>query len=195
MGSDELIASLRADARERIRQKRIEAERQAEEFSQMLTRKREERRREYDARLTAEVRRDRAGIISRARLEARKILLGAERKLLDRLRALALKSLRELREGGGEELLAALSAELPALHWETVRINAADEAAARNLFPESQIIVDDSISGGVDVATGENRIRVNNTLEIRLKRHWEGMLRPLLDEIHQQGSEFHDAAR
>jgi len=78
-----------------------------------------------------------------------------------------------------------MAAEIPPLPWKTVRVNPEDVGIARKHFPGAVIITDEGISGGMDVMTGDGKIRVINTLEKRLERAWGDILPHLMKEDYE----------
>ena len=67
-----------------------------------------------------------------------------------------------------------------------MRVNPEDIELAKAYFPDSEIIPDGNISGGLDVLTGDGRIRVINTFEKRLERAWADMLPELIRDIYKE---------
>lgn len=124
--------------------------------------------------------------IAAAEREARDIRMSARIALAERLHGLALAELPNLRAQNPERLFSALAAELPALAWQKVRVNPADDAFARRHFPQAQVECDPQISGGMEAEDG--RIRVNNTLEARLETVWPELLSGLIAMILPEAS-------
>ena len=64
-------------------------------------------------------------------------------------------------------------------------MNPDDAGSAQISFPGADIIPDERISGGMDVITGDNSVRVINTLEKRLDRAWDDILPDLMKEYYE----------
>jgi vacuolar-type H+-ATPase subunit E/Vma4 len=118
-----------------------------------------------------------------AEREARDTRMSARIALAERLHSLALAELPNLRAQDPEKLFSALAAELPAVEWQKIRVNPADDAFARQRFPQARIECDARISGGMEMEAEGGRIRVNNTLETRLETAWPEMLSGLIAAI------------
>jgi V/A-type H+-transporting ATPase subunit E len=118
--------------------------------------------------------------------EARRIRAAAATVLADRLHAIARAELPGLGREGGEQMFAALVAELPLGDWRLVRVNPADRPLARERFPQAEIVGDERISAGLEVETDGGRIRVRNTLETRLEAAWPDMLPGLISSIQSE---------
>jgi vacuolar-type H+-ATPase subunit E/Vma4 len=123
-----------------------------------------------------------------AEREARDIRMSARIALAERLHGLALAELPNLRAQNPERLFSALAAELPALAWQKVRVNPADESLAREHFPQAHVERDTQISGGMETEAEGGRIRVNNTLEARLETVWPELLSRLIVTILPEAS-------
>jgi hypothetical protein len=108
--------------------------------------------------------------------------------LAERLHGLALAELPHLRAQNPERLFSALAAELPALAWQKVRVNPADDALARQHFPQAHVECDTQISGGMETEAEGGRIRVNNTLEARLETVWPQPARQALPRYGPQST-------
>jgi V/A-type H+/Na+-transporting ATPase subunit E len=114
--------------------------------------------------------------------------------LAERLHRLARAELPDLREAGADAGFAALAAELPASDWRRLRVNPADEPAARRLFPMADVECDPTIAGGLR-AEGDGRcIVVDNTLEARLESAWPDLLPVLIRSIETEFSDHRTAA-
>ena len=130
-----------------------------------------------------------------AEREARDIRMSAAIALADRLHGLALAELPNLRAQNPETLFHEIAAELPALAWQKVRVNPADELRARQRFPQARVECDARISGGLETEAEDGRIRVNNTLEARLETAWPKLLSDLVAAILLEASGDPSAAR
>jgi len=130
-----------------------------------------------------------------AEREARDIRMSARIALAERLHGLAIAELPNLRAQNPEKLFRALAAELPALAWQKVRVNPADETLARQHFPQARVECDTQISGGMETEAEGGRIRVNNTLEARLESAWPELLSGLIATILRETSNDQSPAR
>jgi V/A-type H+-transporting ATPase subunit E len=54
------------------------------------------------------------------------------------------------------------------------------------MFPDAEVIADESISGGLDAATAGGRIRVVNTFEKRLERAWPILLPEMIRAVYHE---------
>ncbi len=124
-------------------------------------------------------------ILDKARQRADTEMISAYQELLDRIYRIARSSLASLRDEGYADVFSALAAELPALPWSSVRVNPADVERAGKHFPGTQIIDDNTISGGMEVMTADGRVKVINTFEKRLERAWEDMHIELFREDYE----------
>jgi vacuolar-type H+-ATPase subunit E/Vma4 len=127
--------------------------------------------------------------------EARDIRMSTRIELAERLHGLARAELPNVRAQNAEKLFRALAAELPALEWQKVRVNPADETFARQLLPQAQVECDTRISGGMETEAEGGRIRVNNTLEARLETAWPELLSGLMAAILREASGHESPAR
>ena len=125
--------------------------------------------------------------------KARKIRTETEDKLAERLYALARTALDQFRMHDYEELFITLAKEIPSREWESVRVNPADESLARQLFSQSQLIGDESISGGLEVIGSQSNIRIVNTLEKRLERAWPTILPEVYAQIFKEIQAYESA--
>lgn len=114
--------------------------------------------------------------------------------LAQRFYGLARAELPSLRGSGAEAGLAALATELPSLEWRRLRVNPADEADARRLFPKADIECDPTIAGGLRAEVDGGRIAVDNTLEARLDTAWPDLLPGLIRSIGTECGEHRPAA-
>lgn len=122
-------------------------------------------------------------LLAKAAHEAALIRLRAEDALAHRLHARACLALRDLGSAAAEELFRTLAAELPTLPWATIRIAPGDERRAAALFPAATLIVDPAISAGLKVASADQHLTIDNTLETRLERLWPDLLPQLIAEL------------
>jgi len=179
MGQDELIASLQSQAEERIaslwEEARMKAREMREEKEKNLARMRVERETHRLEAADGEAR----DLLREADAEVRDGKLQAETAASARLFRTAVSLLASLREGGYEATFRALVEELPSFPWSMVKVNPVDADLARALFPDADIVVDESIRGGLETGDRDDRVRVVNTFEGRLESAWEDLL-PLM---------------
>jgi V/A-type H+-transporting ATPase subunit E len=122
--------------------------------------------------------------LSEAEKKARLINIAEDLKLAERLYRMSQASLCKLRNRDYQGSFRIMAEELPPLPWMTVRVNPEDAGLAQEHFPEAGIIIDDNISGGMDVMTDDGKIRVINTLEKRLERAWGDILPHIMKEFY-----------
>jgi V/A-type H+-transporting ATPase subunit E len=186
MGCKELIESLRAAGDERIKAMRAEAEQEAERVRAEARRKIAGIQVEHAAKRSAAAAAHAEKFLAEANGTVRQKRLLAERALADRLYGLARSSLPALRNAGYRDMFASFTRELPRFTWKTIRVNPADGALAREQFPESEILFDKDITGGLEVISDEGQVKVVNTFEKRLERMWEEMLPEIMKEVMEQ---------
>ena len=189
MGSQELILSLRRAGEENIRRLQQDAEREAELLRASLSGKIGELRRRTADELEIFAREETRRILAEEGGRARSIRLGAEKALSDRLLSIALASLEQLRQKGYPALFEKMVSELPPLPWKTVRVHPVDKELAHRLFPDAEIVPEETIRGGIDAATADGAIRVVNTFEKRVERVWADLLPLLINDVYQEASD------
>ncbi len=180
MGYHELIDSLHREGEEKVRAILKEAEAEAAKIREEASRKTGELERHYTRNLSTAVKEETEAILSEAGKKARMILLSAEKELSDRLYKIAVKSLPLLRDNRYPDLFDALFKELPSHQWQVVRVHPDDKGRAQTCFPDAEVLSDSTITGGLDVMTEDERIRVTNTFEKRLAGLWIEMLPGLM---------------
>jgi V/A-type H+-transporting ATPase subunit E len=189
MSCRELIESLRKAGDEKVRNlwQEVEAEagRIRVEISGRVERLRAENSRSLSARAAAAM----ADAVNEAHSRSRLARLTAENTLSGALFNAAAGSLPQLRGDGYGRVFEQMAQELPALAWQSVKVNPADIGLAKKHFPGAEIVQDDSISGGVDATAEGGAIRVVNTLEKRLERAWREMLPLLIKDVYQEVSD------
>ncbi len=194
MSCKELIDSLRKAADERILSMKQEAEREAGAARADVARRLEERRDDARRKQEASARDAALRALSEANNRARAMRLSAEQALSGRLREAALSALASLRETGYEAVFEQLARELPALAWQTARVNPRDVAFAKRLFPAADIVPDSAVTGGMDVSAQGGSIRIINTLDKRLERAWSDLLPVLIEDVYREISDGTAAA-
>ncbi|HXW68606.1 MAG TPA: V-type ATP synthase subunit E [Dissulfurispiraceae bacterium] len=184
MGDGEFIEALRREGEEKIRTICQEAESEAERIrldaAGRINRIRENLGRTHSIALKEQS----EAMVSAADREARMVLLSAEKELACRFYAAAVKALAWLREKEYPEVFDALAHELPLYDWQVVRVNPHDSEKAKACFPGSEIVLDEGISGGMDVTDKEGKIRVVNTFEKRLENAWTDILTELIKDVY-----------
>jgi V/A-type H+-transporting ATPase subunit E len=183
MDCEHLIECLWEEAGKRIQTIREEAQADTakigEETAVKIRSITEEHKKTTDAAVAKRIGEIRADAETKARL----LSSSAAKRLSTRLYGEFRSSLPFLRNITNPDAFAGMAAELPPLSWGRVRVNPGDIAVARQHFPDAEIIPDNGISGGMDVSTGDGRIRVINTFEKRLERIWEELVPDLMQEI------------
>ena len=186
MGCKELIESLRAAGDERIRAMRAEAEQEAERVRAEAASRIAGIQVEHAAKRSAAAAAHAAQYLAEANGTVRHNRLLSERALADRLYGLARASLPALRNVGYRDMFTSFAQELPRFIWKTIRVNPADEALAREQFPDAEILFDKAITGGLEVLSAGGEVKVVNTFEKRLESMWEEMLPEMMREVMDQ---------
>lgn len=186
MDCEELIKSLWLRAEDKILTMDREAKEEAARTEQETALKIKGLREEHDRKVAAESAKRAGHILSDAQNRVRLMRLANNRKLSGRLHRLTRSSLGLLRNVDYSGAFDALAMELPPLPWTSVRVNPGDTAIAQDRFPGAGIVPDESISGGMDVTTGDRSVRVINTFEKRLERAWEDILPDLIKEYYEK---------
>lgn len=182
MGYRELIDALRKEGEEKIRDIWQAAEGEAKRVREEAFKRIEKMKEEYNDLYSSTVRRQTENIILEAVKRERRIKASIEKELSDRLYNIALKSLYLLRDKRYGDVFDALFQELPKKSWKTVRVNLEDEEFARRYFPDSEIILDSRITGGLEVTGMDGMIRIVNTFEKRLERVWMEIVPEIIKE-------------
>jgi V/A-type H+-transporting ATPase subunit E len=186
MGCEELIGSLRKEAKEKIGEIWREAEAEAGKIRAGVSLRLEALRQENASGRSSEV--DRLKVSLEAEGKARMIRLTAEDRASSRLFTIAAASLRLLSDKRYEEVFHKLVLELPLPPpcWQVVKVNPDDSGLAKEYFPDADIKTEREITGGMEVEAEEGRVWVINTFEKRLERIWPQMLPGLMDEIYRE---------
>lgn len=176
MTHEALIASLKAKGKKKVDALWHDAEAEIERFRTAMEKQLDDERvkTEYHASLANRELRD--SIMKDGEREARKLLAAAKSRVGARLYRAAVESLPRFRGQNYEKLFAALVEKLPEGPWEEVQVNPMDLALAERSFPDSRVVADDAIGGGMIVVGREGRFSVSNTLEKRLERGWANIL-------------------
>lgn len=179
MGHDELIASLFKEADERKEAMWEEARAEAERIRRQGMERLKRLEQEVSLSLSGTEPEEARGVLVEADDEARAVRLSAEHELSERLRQVALELLPRLGRLGGNErrrIFRALARELPPFDWRRVRANPEDSETAGEVFPDAEIVADESIAGGLVAETRDGRVAVVNTFHKRLERAWPELL-------------------
>jgi vacuolar-type H+-ATPase subunit E/Vma4 len=188
MGCKELIGSLHAAGDEKIKAMHFESEQEEQRIRLDAARRIEALQEDYARKHAAEVAKQAEALMAEANRSVRAIGLRAERTLAERLFSAARASLPTLRNAGYRDVFAGFARELPQFTWKTVRVNPGDVALAREQFPGAEILADPGITGGLEAASEDDRVKVINTFEKRLERMWEEMLPDIMKEVTKQGT-------
>jgi len=183
---EKLLASLREKAEDDIRQVRREAETRAGELELRTAEAIRRLQAEHARKLADILIEEETAITAVARQQGQALRLKAEERLAARLYEIGLGLLEELRRDDYRRTFAALAAELPDIVWQKATVNPADVETARALFREAEIVADDTVSGGLRVASAGGRIVVDNTFEKRLQTAWPRLLPRLLRELRDR---------
>jgi len=194
VGRSALIESLRAKAAQDAEAARAAARREADEHRARLAAALAEKREALWQAAEASARAQAAERLAQARHEARALHMSAVVDLAARLRELAESELAALGKRGGAALFEALADEPPARDWQTVRVNPAQAKAARARFPDAEVEIDESVSGGLEVSAEDGRLRVDNTLEARLENAWPDLLPGLVADAFAIRESHHGTA-
>jgi len=186
MGYRELIESIQREAEEKIRTIWHEAETHTEKLRSESEEKLELMRQQYSEMQSSAVKEQVGGILSEASNRARIIRLSAEASLSKRLYSIALSSLGILRNENYKNVFCALAAELPSFKWQTVKVNPEDNWFAKECFPDSEIISDPAITGGMEVTTEDGGIKIINTFEKRLENGWTEIVPALIRDVYKE---------
>jgi vacuolar-type H+-ATPase subunit E/Vma4 len=181
MGHQELIDALIIEGEEKIRSIWQKAKAESEKILLVRDNKILETKERYEQLRQIIYHKKKQKVMLEAEKKARRIRLEAEEIFLEKIYNLSLSILPILRE---DYDLYAFKKELFECKWETVEVNQADQAIAKDMFPDSDILVDNSISGGLRVKTKDERICIDNTLEKRLERAWNQIIPELIKEIY-----------
>lgn len=188
MGYQELIASLRKEGEEKIKAIRDTTQSEAEEIKTEAAKKIEKIKEEFQAKEAGLRKSQEDNILSTAEYKVRIIRLTAEKTLSDRLFRLASSCLDELRKESDEAVFSSLVKELPATSWNEVRVNPEDVDLVHTHFPDSEIIPDNKITGGLEVFRENRKQKIINTFEKRLERIWEEILPFLVIDTYKESS-------
>ncbi len=168
MGCKELIDSLHRTRDDKIAAIRSEAETESAKIKSETDERLRSLREAHERERTAAESERLGQALFQANIEARRRMLKAEQDLSERFYRAAAGALKELRGAKYPDLFAKLANELPPFPWKTVTVAPDDLALAARHFPGALAVPDPSISGGMEVASEENRVNVLNTFEKRL---------------------------
>jgi vacuolar-type H+-ATPase subunit E/Vma4 len=186
MSHQELIASLRKGAEEKIQAIRDESRAEIERVRAKASEEIEKKRDEYRRKQVKAVLEHERNIISEAERQGALLRLSAEKTLAGRLLSLALTNLHKLRDERYPSLFLSLVKELPPCKWEKVKVNAKDINIARENFPDAEIIPDDSITDGLEVLAEDGAIHIINTFKKRVENAFGDLLPLMVKEIYKE---------
>ncbi len=184
MSYRELIDALNRECDEKMRGIRQEAEAEADKIRAEVLRKTREMKESYGRERSFAARTRSDSILSEARDTARANRLRAEQELSGRLYQVAVRSLPHLRDERYGDVFLSLVRELPPDPWEVVKVNPADRDVVTGLFPDSEILGESGISGGVEVIGAKGSVRIVNTFEKRLERAWTEILPEIMRDVY-----------
>jgi vacuolar-type H+-ATPase subunit E/Vma4 len=180
VGRDALLESLRARAAEERAALWAEVRSQADALrAELAQAAAAERERSRATLATLELRLAEASA-TELRRQQRVLRTEAALRLEQRCRELARSELPGLRD---ERLFSRLAQELPPLEWRSVEVNPADASRAQALFPDAAVVCLATITGGLNVATRAERVRIENSLETRLEMAWPDLVPQLLASL------------
>jgi V/A-type H+-transporting ATPase subunit E len=188
MSGRALVESLRRAADEKVRVLWEEAEAEKSRLRSAFEERIRRMRADNSLVLAARAEDLLSEALSEAKRRERLLRFTAEKALSDRLYSLASSALKGLRDDQYTSLFEKLALELPPLDWRTVRVNPADVGLAKKRFPGAEIMPDERVAGGMDVAAESGAIRAINTLGKRLERSWPEMLPVLIKDVYQEVS-------
>jgi vacuolar-type H+-ATPase subunit E/Vma4 len=185
MDCESLIESLWRDGEKKIQEIEAETKEEVDRIETEISLKITALKENCDKNVFSDSEKRAEDILAEAEQRAALIGISTSRELSVRLYQLARGSLLLLRNERYGDVFTALAAELPSLPWKSVRVNPGDAGIARQCFPGAEIVVDEAISGGMDVMTADGKIRIISTFEKRLERAWEEMISDLLQEAYE----------
>jgi V/A-type H+-transporting ATPase subunit E len=186
MGYPELAQTLRREGDEKAQKLRQAAQAQAARLQQECAERLAQMRARYARQQRLAEQAQRRTVLAEGERAATLVRLKAEQQLAARLYTVALDCLPELAGGRTGALFDGLAAELPLYDWERVRVNPADAARARELFPRASVEPDPEITQGILAFAEKGRIRIDNTLAKRLERAWPVLVPHLMDTIRHE---------
>jgi len=183
MGEAELKIALQREGEAQVRDFWQQAEAAVETRRKEIEAELAQLRTETDCQLQAETTALRNNLLLAAQTRALEGRLHTEAALEERLLILAHQLLPELARDDRSKLWEALCEELPAADWAILKVHTADQKLAGRDFPMVEIECDDALGGGVIVTNADGMIRIDNSLDCRLKRAWPDLLPKLLTEL------------
>jgi len=183
MAQHELEAALQAEGEVEARQIWQRAEAEAAELRAETAQTLDLQRQAAANRRQVESAARHEALLSEARKRAQNCRLTAEDQMARRLKTLAETLLEDFALRGGAQLFQTLAEEIPDCHWQQIKVNPRDISAAEISFPTAEILADHGTSGGLEVQSADDRIRIINSLEKRLEHLWPELLPELFKEI------------
>lgn len=181
MGYQELIDALIKEGEEKIRSIWQKANEESEKILLEKDKKILQIKESYERLKESLCEEKREKIMLESKKEARRIKLEVEKKFLEKIYNLSLSMLYHLRE---DCKFSVFKKEIPEYKWDIVEVNNVDQTIAKELFPDSEILIDNSISAGLRVKTKDEKLHIDNTLEKRLERAWNQIIPELVKEIY-----------
>lgn len=182
MGYKELIEAIREDGERQIERIRVDTQEKVNEIMKETESRIKDMDRAYEIRLNAEVEKMRGLILRDAERRASRMRLKAQEQLSEKLLNTAMSLLKNLRDKDYRGVFDALSQEIPDSKWVTVIVNPEDIGLARSQFPDSRVIEDPSITGGIVAINSDGNV-ITNTFEKRLERLWPEILHEIMKTI------------
>lgn len=189
MGLEHLLDALERAAHAQVEELRANARAQAERVAAAATEARERRRREALERLERTRTQDVEHALALARRSARRSVLEARERLLERAFTVARAELATAAAGPAYRatLPDALTGALAAVGAAPVVIRCPEALAAdlKRLSPNGRasVVVDQSIGNGFRLETRDRAVEVDDTLEARLDRLRPALARRLLSRL------------
>jgi len=122
-------------------------------------------------------------LLARAERQAAHLRLQAEAELAKRLRHLATQQVMRLYQADRASYWERLANELPQATWEEILVAELDVEQAAQFFGEVSIRLSPKLSGGLIALREKGRIRIDNSLQIRVDRYWPTLLPRLLAQL------------
>ena len=185
MGESELKIALQREGEEQVRAFWQAAEEKVAKRRQELRDEQEQLRIEAERQLQSEVSRRRNRLLVKSRLQAMASRLHAEALFDERLQGLASQLLTELTEKNREVLWQALCAELPSSEWSKITVSQADKVLAARTFPAAEIELEETLAGGLIATSRDSGLKVDNSLDCRLRRAWPDLLPQLMSDFRR----------
>jgi len=193
MSLDTVVEDIRDEARARAEEIRTEGEERADEIVSEAEADAEAIIEEREREVERTIAQEREQALSAAKLEAKQERLEARRDALQTVREQVEAELAELAGDKREELTRALI-DASAAEFDDAEVvvhgRAADEALLEEILADYEgfSLGDDAVDclGGVIVASGTSRVRVDNTFDSLLDTVWENNLKDVSGILFDQ---------